>query len=347
MSREAFSIDTNLKETKSPLTADFIDEYLATKKKGELSGIGKAALAAAVKYGINVSYIVAHAALETGWGSSKIAKEKKNLFGWSAFDATPYASAKAFPSWEECIDFVMGKVNELYLTKGGKYFRKAPCLGKRGPGGYGMNANYATDPNWGASIARIADSMELAFLKTAPATAVAALAASEAEEIFTSVDGLLVRARSAVGYKTKYQLGEGGMNPAATLPGVPARGCDCSGYVCWCLGISRQTQHPLYVKYNSGWINTDAVVNDAQSSTGFFTQIDKPKAGCIMVYPTKRPSLKYGHIGIVTQVKNGTATKVIHCSSANYANLGDAIAETDPGVFIAHGAIFACYDGVI
>jgi cell wall-associated NlpC family hydrolase len=304
MPHEPFTQDTNLKITTSPLSADFIDEFLRTKRNGELAGIGKAAVAAAQNYSINTSYIVAHAALETGWGAARIAREKNNLFGWSAFDASPYSSARGFPNRETCIDFVMGRINELYLTPSGRYFRRAPCLGQGGDREYGMNANYASDPGWGAKIARIADTMEQAFIRTAPASDLpVVLAATEAA--LPSVADMIARARSAVGRRTKYQLGEGGTRPAAELPGAPSKGCDCSGYVCWCLGIARQTDHNLYVHFNGGWINTDAIVHDADANTGFFYKIESPKVGTIIVYPSKRPSRKYGHVGIVTEVKQG------------------------------------------
>lgn len=169
MSRAPFGIDTNLKTTKSPITADFIDTYLRGKATGALAGIGGAVIAAAEKYGIHAAYIVAHAALESGWGASRIAREKNNLFGWSAFDKTPYASARAFPSREEGIDFVLGRIDTLYLTPGGRFYRSAPCLGRKGAGGYGMNVCYASDPDWGRKIARIAEAMEAAFEKGAPA----------------------------------------------------------------------------------------------------------------------------------------------------------------------------------
>ena len=346
MPRDPFTQDTNLKDTKSPLSADFIDEYLGTKRDGELAGIGNAAVAAARKYSINTSYIVAHAALETGWGAARIAKEKHNLFGWSAFDASPYSSATGFPDRETCIDFVMGRINELYLTPSGKYFRRAPCLGQGDDPKYGMNASYATDPDWGAKIARIADTMDQAFIKTAPASdRDAVLAATEAT--LPSVSDMIARAKSAVGNLTKYQLGEGGARPAAQLPGQAAKGCDCSGYVCWCLGIARQTDHNLYVHFNGGWINTDAIVHDATSSTGFFYKIESPKVGAIIVYPSKKPNRKYGHVGIVTEVKQGKVSKVIHCSSGNHAKLGDAIAETGSETFADKDAILAWYEGMV
>ena len=163
MSAQTFSIDTNLKETVSPLSPGFIDDYLMRRGGGRLSGIGDAVLAAAAKHGVNATYIAAHAALETGWGTARIAREKNNLFGWSAFDDSPYASARAFPSRDACIDFVIGRIDALYLRPSGPYFVKTPCLGRKGSDGYGMNVHYATDPQWGAKIARIARALERAW----------------------------------------------------------------------------------------------------------------------------------------------------------------------------------------
>ena len=158
----SFTINTNLLSL-SPVTVPFIDTYLAGKQRGQLAGIGAACVVAQAMHGVNATYLVAHAALETGWGTSRIAREKNNLFGWSAFDKSPYGSAKGFPTREHCILFVAERIRTLYLEPSGRYFRKAPCLGFRGKNGYGMNMNYATDQNWGKKIARIANTMELAF----------------------------------------------------------------------------------------------------------------------------------------------------------------------------------------
>jgi hypothetical protein len=154
-----FSIDTNLKTTKSPLTAAKIEEYFDLRKKPGLKGIGEAVITAANKYTINATYIVSHAILETGWGTSRIYKEKNNLFGWSAFDSSPFSSATGFPTREACIDFVMGRVDALYLSPTGKYYRQAPCVGNKL---FGMNVEYAAEADWGANIARIARQMEAA-----------------------------------------------------------------------------------------------------------------------------------------------------------------------------------------
>lgn len=157
-----FSIDVDLKATRSLLTAERIDAYFANqpvKKNRTLQGIGAAVIAAAQKYGINATYIVAHAIWESAWGNSRIAREKNNLFGWSAFDRSPYTSASGFPSREACIDFVMGRVNVLYLLPEGRYFARKACLGSRTKG-YGMNVHYAFDNAWAKGIADVARRLE-------------------------------------------------------------------------------------------------------------------------------------------------------------------------------------------
>lgn len=153
---EEFSIDSDLKTRPSPLTAAKIDKWLKTMASG-LNGIGQAVMAAAARYGINATYILAHAIHETDWGQSKILKEKNNLFGWQAFDDSPFDSATGFPTQAACVDFVMGQVNQQYLSPGGKHFHGKPCLGNKQ---YGMNVRYATDPQWGWKIARIARKLE-------------------------------------------------------------------------------------------------------------------------------------------------------------------------------------------
>jgi hypothetical protein len=64
------------------------------------------------------------------------------------------------------------------------------------------------------------------------------------------------------------------------------------------------------------------------------------------VFPSKKPRRPYGHVGIVTEVREGKVTKVIHCSSGNFRRHGDAIKETPPTVFQVPDAIFVWFEGV-
>lgn len=110
------------------------------------------ALDAQTKYGINALYIIAHAAWESGWGKSRICREKNNWFGWGAADDNPYVKAGKFVSTAACIDYVMGRIKIMYLSPRGSYYSGA-CLGQGGVKAFGMNKHYASDPRWGKGIA--------------------------------------------------------------------------------------------------------------------------------------------------------------------------------------------------
>ena len=121
---------------------------LEKKLKGTgLEGLGNDIIAAAQKYHLNPAYIAAHAALESGWGTSQIAKDKKNLFGWGAKDSCPYECAKTFSSYKDCIMTVMGHVKKDYLTPGGTYYEGETLEA--------MNTHYASDKDWAQKIKNI------------------------------------------------------------------------------------------------------------------------------------------------------------------------------------------------
>jgi hypothetical protein len=143
---------------------------------------------------------------------------------------------------------------------------------------------------------------------------------------------LIARARSQLGKKTRYKLGGGGYGidkpRAGGGGGHDPDQCDCSGFVCWALNISRMTSNEYYkLKLKTEWISTVSMFADCGDSAGLFRVVDGPQVGCIIVYPDgalgKR---KQGHVGIVTQVEQGSVKAIIHCSAGNF-NKGDAIAE--------------------
>lgn len=155
---------------------------------------------------------------------------------------------------------------------------------------------------------------------------------------------LIQRGRSVVGTGTRYKLGKGGMRPDSVKPADAHGFCDCSGFVCWALGISRQTDHPLYMKFNGGWINTNAMVHDAGEVTGIFKPALVIVPGVILVYPGK--GKRVGHCGIVSEMGASPADmKIIHCSSGN-SRRGDAIQETGPEVFGNPATIAIWYEGI-
>jgi hypothetical protein len=164
---------------------------------------------------------------------------------------------------------------------------------------------------------------------------------------------LLARASSAIGQGAVYELGAGGMFPEHSLPMNVQGRCDCSGFVCWALGISRKTEHPLYRVFNGGWINTDAIVHDARQEVGFFSRLQSAVPGGLLVFPAgkivapgKAPKKYIGHVGIVHDVAGGVVN-IIHCSSSNYTKTGDAIRLTDDRAFRNNAnTIVAWYAGL-
>lgn len=72
-------------------------------------------LAAAERYGINVYFLTAKDALESGWGQYRAAPN--NLGGWT--DNT--GEYKAFSSVPEYIDYTARAIRDMYLTDTGQY----------------------------------------------------------------------------------------------------------------------------------------------------------------------------------------------------------------------------------
>jgi hypothetical protein len=138
------------------------------------------------------------------------------------------------------------------------------------------------------------------------------------------VAAVLARAHAAVAQGIRYKLGQGGMSPGSPTPGNDGQ-CDCSGFVAWCLGMSRHTPDQFYVHFNGGWIETTAVWTDVGQSVGIFDQTSK-KPGAVVVYPDEHGH--EGHIGIIVD-----ANSVVHCSLGNDHKYGNAIQVTPLTVF--------------
>lgn len=269
-----FDIDSNLKERPSPLTVTNIDPYLQEQKAGFLEPLGKPILDASQKYGINATYILAHAILETGWGKAAIYQKKHNLFGWNAVDASPGDSARTFNSDAECIDYVMSRVNQNYLTVGGKYYSGSPCLGNKR---YGMNVKYASDPDWGAKIAQIARSIE------------AAVSLSEGSPSPVSQDPPWYQIALQEKAKDIKEIRGGKDHPrileyhqATTLAANDDETSWCSSFVNWC--------------FKQAGFETTGKAN-ARSWLTWGEKLNTPRRGCVVVFWRESPDSWKGHVG--------------------------------------------------
>jgi len=135
----------------------------------------------------------------------------------------------------------------------------------------------------------------------------------------------LERAHASIGLGTAYQLGTAGFDPAAPL--TPA--CDCSGFIAWCIGVPRE------LPPNSNlWLQTDTFWAGGLPVGPELFQPVMPgvvQVGDLIVYPDG--PWGQGHIGLVSAVQNGEIRRVIHCSSRNWRDFGDAILETEPAAW--------------
>jgi hypothetical protein len=146
-----YTIETNLNGFVN-LTGTEVDNAIQSiRSDSPLIGLGQTIVEVSKREGINPFYIVAHAAWESTWGTSRIANDKNNLFGYGAYNSCPYECAWTFKSKAESIETVMPIIKANYLTEGGKYYN--------GPTLTGMNIKYATDQNWKNGIASIMNSL--------------------------------------------------------------------------------------------------------------------------------------------------------------------------------------------
>lgn len=114
------------------------------------------------KYRINGLFIAALGIHESSWGTSAIAKDKLNLFGYGAYDDTPYESALTFNSYEEGIETVTKSLIKNYLNVAGtEIYDGETATGKyyHGTTISSINIKYATDDNWSNAIYNIMEGL--------------------------------------------------------------------------------------------------------------------------------------------------------------------------------------------
>ncbi|MFL5652459.1 MAG: glucosaminidase domain-containing protein [Chloroflexota bacterium] len=147
----AITLDTNLLSA-SGASAWAIDEYL--KAKTSLPALGIAFVAAEKKYGVNARFLLAAAMHESASGTSYISRKKHNLFGYNAYDRSPFRYASAFASYAAGIDATARFIKESYLTPGGRWWGGRPTLRS-------MQQFWSSSHRWGEGVSRIATRIHL------------------------------------------------------------------------------------------------------------------------------------------------------------------------------------------
>lgn len=103
------------------------------------------------KYNINGLFLASIGIHESNWGTSSIAINKKNLFGYGSYDASAYASSYTFESYQYGIELVSKVLVKYYLNEEGTpIYDGETAVGTyyNGPTIAGVNTRYASDSNW-------------------------------------------------------------------------------------------------------------------------------------------------------------------------------------------------------
>lgn len=102
-------------------------------------------------YNINGLFLASMAIHESGWGTSVIANDKKNLFGYGAYDSSPYESSYSFEDYSEGIELVAKVLVKYYINEEGTpIYDDEVARGSyyNGPTVAGVNVRYASDSEW-------------------------------------------------------------------------------------------------------------------------------------------------------------------------------------------------------
>ena len=114
-------------------------------KDTPLAGIGEALVEAEAETGINALVLAAICAHESGWGTSRLARDKNNLAGLGAYDGQEYSAGIRFDSRAASVMFLADLLATKYCP-GGCYYGGSFDL-------KGVGVRYASDPRWAEKVA--------------------------------------------------------------------------------------------------------------------------------------------------------------------------------------------------
>lgn len=139
---------------KSNIPASAYNTFLQANQvngSSKLWNTGEMFVEAQKNYGINALLLFTQAVHESGWGTSALAMNKNNLFGWGAFDSNPN-NAASFASVAEGINIHAGKSLREYINTSDRRFFGSHFGNKES----GISVKYASDAYYGLKIASLA-----------------------------------------------------------------------------------------------------------------------------------------------------------------------------------------------
>ena len=151
------NIDMNLSKVSGLTEEDYLKIFtnMSSDKNKIFENNALAFYEAEQKYNVNGLFLAAIGIHESGWGTSTISKDKKNLFGYGAYDSSPYESSFTFSEYSEGIETLAKSMAKYYLNEEGIEL----SFGEIAVGSYyngntvkGVNIRYASDSAWGERV---------------------------------------------------------------------------------------------------------------------------------------------------------------------------------------------------
>lgn len=115
-----FDIQSNIMQ-KTGLSADQLSAAAKAVRPDNGFNDFQAFVNAENEFGISSLFMLAHAAVESAWGTSFYAKTRANLFGFNAYDSNP-DQASSYGSQAGSIRFYANFLRDNYLTPGAIYY---------------------------------------------------------------------------------------------------------------------------------------------------------------------------------------------------------------------------------
>ncbi|MUV90774.1 hypothetical protein GJ629_13415, partial [Halapricum sp. CBA1109] len=119
---QSITVDTPIDVRVDISGAELDDAIAGLKPSSPLVGLGDVWVDVQNERDVDAIYQAAHACLESAYGTSAIAQEKNNLYGFDARDVCPAECADSFSSFEDSIRQVMSYVDREYLSSDGRYY---------------------------------------------------------------------------------------------------------------------------------------------------------------------------------------------------------------------------------
>lgn len=153
----SLDVSTELPKLSANQIFDIISKYFSKStviKPSDAQGIYDAQQ----KSGMSALAILGIGALESGYGTSNIAKKKNNIWGWSATNVNPAGNAKSFSQMSQgALEFANAFMKTYYNKYGAKSILSAGTGANPAGKGYAYNDNGTISKSWASSVGNIMD----------------------------------------------------------------------------------------------------------------------------------------------------------------------------------------------